>query len=229
MQRRSLLAAVPLALLLTSGCSAFEDAVPPQEAIDTAEAAFVDAGSVAFDLKQSAIPKGRNGVSAANGNGVIDKDTPKFRGQVTGVINGNSAGVEIIAVDDETWMSFFTKDFNPVNMADLGAPNPAEFFRTGSGVDSILASTTDLKEGEAVRNGDTVLQEYTGVVPAEEVVRLFGLGESETEFDVEYGIEPESGQVRSVVIAGNFYEEKETTFTLEITDYGKAVDITAPE
>lgn len=229
MRRRSFLAAVPVAALLATGCSVFEETTPPDEALATAQETFVDAGSVSFDLKQSAIPKGRNGVSAASGSGIIDPKTPKFRGQVTGVINGNSAGVEIIAVDTKTWMSFFTEDFNPVDMADLGSPNPAEFFRAGSGVDQILATTTDVEAGDQVRDGKTVLQEYTGTVPAADIQRLFNLGETATEFDVTYGIEPESGQLRAVTIAGDFYKEKPTTFTLDLKDYGKDVEITAPK
>lgn len=126
-------------------------------------------------------------------------------------------------------MSFFTQDFNRVDMSDLGSPNPAEFFRAGSGVDQILETTTDVEAGDQVRDGKTVLQEYTGTVPAEDIQRLFNLGTSATEFDVVYGIEPESGELRSVVIEGDFYEEKPTTFTLDLKDYGKDVEITAPE
>ena len=228
MRRRSLLAAVPLVLTLTAGCSAFEEATPPKEALDTARTTYVDSGTVAFDLKSSAIPKGRNGVSAANGSGIVDKTTPKFQGQVTGVIDGASAGVEIIAIDDKTWMSFFTKDFNPVDMKDLGAPNPAEFFRTGSGVDQILENTEDAKAGEKTRDGDTVLQEYTGTVPKADIERLFGLAEGGDTFDVTYGIEPDSGELRQVEITGDFYKESETTYTLELSDYGKDVEITKP-
>lgn len=231
MRSRTLLATLPLAVALTlaAGCSAFEDAAPPKEALDKARTTFVDAGTVGFDLKQSAIPKGRNGVSAAVGSGVIDEDSPRFQGQVTGIIDGASAGVEIIAVDEQTWMSFFTKDFNPVDMADLGAPNPAEFFRSGSGVDQVLEHSTDMVAGEKKRSGETVLQEYTGTVPAADIQRLFELGQGATEFDVTYGIEPESGQLRSVVIAGDFYKESPTTFTLKIKDYGQDVEITEPK
>ena len=229
MRRRTLLVSLPLVLGLVGGCSAFEEATPPGEALDTAQTKFVEAGSVSFDLNHSAIPKGRNGVSAAEGSGIIDKDTPKFKGQVTGVIDGNSAGVEIIAVDDKTWMSFFTKDFNRVKMSDLGAPNPAEFFRTGTGVDQVLEHTEGATEGEQTRDGDTVLQEYTGTIPAEDIQRLFELGEDADDFDVTYGIEPDSGELRSVVIKGDFYEEEPTEFTLEISDYGKDVTINAPK
>ena len=228
MRRRSVLAAVPLALTLVAGCSAFEEATPPTEALDKARTIYVDSGTVTFDLKSSAIPKGRNGVSAANGSGIVDKTTPKFQGQVTGVIDGASAGVEIIAIDDKTWMSFFTKDFNPVDMKDLGAPNPAEFFRTGSGVDQILENTEDAKAGEKTRDGDTVLQEYTGTVPKADIERLFGLAEGGDTFDVTYGIEPDSGELRQVEITGDFYKESETTYTLRLKDYGKNVEITKP-
>ena len=231
MRPRTVLATLSLAatLTLSAGCSAFEDTTPPQEAIEKARTAFVDAGTVGFELKQSGIPKGRNGVSAADGSGIIDADSPRFQGQVTGVIDGTPAGVEIIAVDERTWMSFFTKDFNPVDMADLGAPNPAEFFRAGSGVDQVLEHTRDAEAGERKRSGDTVLQEYTGTIPKADIQRLFELGEGSDEFDVTYGIEPDSGQLRSVVIEGDFYKEKPTTFTLEITDYGKDVTITEPK
>lgn len=228
MRRRSLLAAVPLVLTLTAGCSAFEEATPPKEALETARTTYVDSGTVAFDLKSSAIPKGRNGVSAASGSGIVDKTTPKFQGQVTGVIDGASAGVEIIAVDDKTWMSFFSKDFNPVDMKDLGAPNPAEFFRTGSGVDQILEHTEGATAGEKTRDGDTVLQEYTGTVPKADIERLFGLAEGGGDFDVTYRIEPDSGELRQVEITGDFYKESETTYTLELSDYGKDVEITKP-
>lgn len=229
MRRRTLLVSLPLTLGLLSGCSAFEDAEPPGKALDKAESTFVDAGSVSFELEHSAIPKGRNGVSAAEGSGIIDKKEPKFQGQVTGVIDGNSAGVEIVAVDDQTWMSLFTKDFNKVDMADIGAPNPAEFFRPGTGVDQIIAHTENAKAGEETRDGDTVLQEYSGTVPAKDIQKLFGIGEKAKEFDVTYGIEPDSGELRTVEIRGDFYEEKPTEFTIDISDYGDDVEIDTPK
>lgn len=228
MRRRTLLALAPLALVTTVGCSALDQAAPPEEALQTASARFEEAGTVKFDLKHSAIPKGRNGVSAATGSGVVDKTTPKFQGQVTGVIKGSTASVEIIAIDDETWMSFFTKDFNPVDMKDLGAPNPATFFRPGSGVGKVIDDTTEAQAGEKKREGKVVLQTYTGKVPAATIQELFLLGDKAETFDVSYGIEPESGELRRAEITGEFYEGATTTFTLQVTDYGTTVDITKP-
>lgn len=234
MRRRALLALVP-AVLLAAGCTSSSstspsstEAMSPDEVKSKASQAFDNAGAVHIDLESSGLPKGRDGVSRATGDGVVSADRPAFNGEISGVIQGSPAGVELIAIDDKTWMSFFTKDFNPVDMADLGAPNPAEFFRTGSGVDQILAHTSDATAGERTRSGDTVLQEYTGTIPKEDITRLFNLGEGRETFDVTYGIEPDSGELRSVKITGDFYKETETTFTLTLKDYGKSVQIDEP-
>ena len=73
-----------------------------------------------------------------------------------------------------------------------------------------------------------MLQEYTGTIPKEDITRLFNLGEGRETFDVTYGIEPDSGELRSVKITGDFYKETETTFTLTLKDYGKSVQIDEP-
>lgn len=229
MRRRTLLALVPIALAVPLvGCSG-TDTAPPEEALTTAQQRFEETSGVAFDLKHSAIPKGHDGVAAATGTGLVDTDSPRFQGQVTGVIDGNQAGVDLIAVGDETWMSFFSQDYNPVEMSDLGAPNPANFFRPGEGVGKILADTTGATAGEQRREGDLVLRTYTGTVPADTIAGLFLLGEEADTFDVTYGIEPESGELRHATIEGEFYEGSTTTFTLTISDYGTTTEITAPE
>ena len=54
------------------------------------------------------------------------------------------------------------------------------------------------------------------------------LAEGGEDFDVTYGIEPDSGELRQVEITGDFYKESETTYTLELSEYGKDVEITKP-
>ena len=229
MLRRTALALVPLAVVAgAAGCSRTPDAAPPDQALSTAKQRLDEASTVHVELTSQGVPKGKNGVTAAKGDGIVSATQPKFEGEVTATIQGNNGAVRIIAIGEKTWMSFFTKDFNPVDMADLGAPNPAEFFRTGSGVDQILEHTEVATAGEKTRDGDTVLQEYTGTVPKADIERLFGLAEGGDTFDVTYGIEPDSGELRQVEITGDFYKESETPYTLELSDYGKDVESTKP-
>ena len=46
--------------------------------------------------------------------------------------------------------------------------------------------------------------------------------------EVEHTTTPDSGELRSVKITGDFYKETETTFTLTLKDYGKSVQIDEP-
>ena len=73
-----------------------------------------------------------------------------------------------------------------------------------------------------------ILQEYSGTLPATSVQRLFLLGEDADSFDVTYGIEPESGEVRRAEIVGEFYESHTMTFTVTLSDYGKSVTVDEP-
>lgn len=227
MRRRTLLALVPVALLLP-GCSAFQDATPPAEAQKTAQERFDNAGALHIELQSSGLPKGRDGVSKASGDGVVSADRPAFTGEISGVIQGSPAGIELIAVGEKTWMSFFTKDFNPIDMSTLGAPNPAEFFRPGTGIGQLITETDGLTAGEQAREGKVVLQEYTGTLPAASVQRLFLLGKDADTFDVTYGIEPDSGEVRRAEIVGEFYKGHTMTFTVNLSDYGKSVTVDEP-
>ncbi len=228
MRRRSVLALVPLTIFVAGGCSAFGSATPPDEALATAQIKLAESDAVTIDLSNSGIPKGHNGVSKATGTGIISATEPKFKGQITGVIKGNPAGVELIAIGDKTWMSFFSKDFNPIDMADLSAPNPADLFHPETGVGRILTKTTDAAAGDKSRDGKVVLQSYTGKVPASEIQALLLLGDAAETFDVTYGIEPESGELRTAKITGEFYEGHTSTFTLKLSDYGKTIDIPTP-
>ncbi len=227
MRRRPLIALLPLALLLPA-CSGGEEAAAPADAMRTAQERFEQAGGVHIELSSSGLPQGQDGVSKASGDGSVDAKTPAFSGEVTGVIDGTAASVEIIAVGAKTWMSFFSSDFNPVDMSDLGAPNPAEFFRTGSGVGQVVAESTGVTAGERTRDGDVVLQSYTGSVPAKPVQDLFLLGEDADTFEVTYGVEPGSGELRTAEITGEFYAGETTTYTVDLSEYGKDVTVEPP-
>lgn len=231
MRRRALLASavlIPFTIAVTAACSGGTEAKPPAEAMKTAQQKLETAKAVTIDLRAD-LPKGVNGVSRANGTGIIDEKDPKFKGQVTGVIKGNPAGVDLIAIDDKTWITFFTKDYTEIDIEkELSAPNPAELFRPSSGVATLLPATTNVKAGEQERNGQAVLQRYTGTLPAAPIQKLLMLGDDAETFDVTYGVDVESEELRSVVITGEFYPGESTTFTLNLSGYGKTVDIQAP-
>lgn len=232
MRRRLVLAVAGLSLpLALAGCSGEEKPVgqDPAAAIATAKTKLDGAKAVALDLKSSiAIPSGSNGVSAAKGTGLIDPMTPKFKGTVSAVVNGTPATVDMVAIGDKTWMSLFTPNLVPVDLEDLGAPNPGLLFKPDTGLSSLLAKATGPAAGPEERFGKEVLQTYTAKIPGAVIRDLLRLGDAKTTFDAAFGVLPATGELRQAKVTGAFYEGVTSTYTVVLTDYGKTIDIQQP-
>jgi lipoprotein LprG len=158
---------------------------------------------------------------------VIEDDVIKFEGEFQGTLDGVAATIGILAIGDETYMKAFTPDYEPVDLATLGVPNPTAFFDPETGVASLLAATTDLAEGEEVREGSEILREITGTLPGESVEALLNLGGPGRSFDVAYGL-TEDNELRTAELRGEFWEGSTSVYTMLLTDYGQVVTIEAP-
>ena len=229
MLRRTALALVPLAVVAgAAGCSRTPEAAPPDRALSTAKQRLDEASTVHVELTSQGVPKGKNGVTAAKGDGIVSATQPKFEGEVTATIQGNNGAVRIIAIGEKTWMSFFTEEYNPIDLSELGAPNPSGFFVPEKGLSRLLTETTGVSAGEAKRQGDTVLQTYFGTLPGAPVDDLLGLGDGKGTFQVTYGIDQASGELRTADISGPFWAGSTSTYTVKLSDYGKPVTIETP-
>lgn len=230
MRRRTVLISAPL-IMLAAACTGEKSEqkakADPQKLISQATTTFADAKSVSFTLESDGVPKDVNGVSAADGSGIIDATEPKFAGKITGRVKGLSGTLDVIAVGAEVWMKFFTPGYEPVDLATLGAPNPATFFHPTNGLPSLMAATTGLKAGEQKRQGKDVVTEVTGKLPAAPVQTLLNLGDGTGEYDAVYGI-TDSGQLRTIKVSGDFYEGASSTYSFVVKDYGKSVEINRP-
>lgn len=229
MRRRSLLAALISLPIALSACTGESKPQDPTAALAKAKATFDTAKAVTIDLASSIdIPSGHNGVKGAKGTGIIDATTPKFKGQVTAVVNGTPATVDMVSIGAKSWMSLFTPKLAPVDLADLGAPTPSSFFDPATGLSQMLAKATDARATGEQRYGKEVLQTYAAQLPGSLIKALLRLGKDGTTFDAVFGIEPASGQLRQAKVTGNFYEGISSTYSVVLTDYGKSIDIPRP-
>ncbi|HHU10320.1 MAG TPA: LppX_LprAFG lipoprotein [Intrasporangiaceae bacterium] len=231
MRRRTLLSAAVLALTVAaSGCSGGTDepaAATPEEQLTTARTIFDDADAVTIALTSTGVPSEQNGVRSATGTGVIDGDTIKFAGDFEGRVAGISATVGIICIGADAYMKMFTPDYTPVDLDDLGAPNPTTFFAPETGIASLLDATTDVAPGGRLREGREILHEVTGTLPGEKVEALLRLGGPGRTFDVTYGL-TDTNELRTAVVKGEFFDGVESTYRLLLTDYGKTMPIDTP-
>jgi lipoprotein LprG len=232
MRRRPLapvVAVAAAAAVVLTGCSGTEVAqsAPPAERLEDARAALDAAGSVSLDLSSRDVPPRENGVTAAQGQGVVSEAEPKFKGTITGTIEGVAGTVEVIAVGDTTWMKFFTPDYEETDLTALGAPNPATFFHPGDGISSLLTATEDPVAGEDAREGQEVLSTISGTLPGAQVTDLLHLGDGTGSYQVTYGL-TENDQLRTATLTGPFFPDTTSTYLLVITEYGSPVEIDRP-
>ena len=226
---RPLAAVLVAAALATAGCSeaGVAQTSPPDERLEDASAALDAAGSVTLDLSSRDVPERENGVTAAQGQGVISEEEPKFRGTITGTIEGVPGTIEVVAIGETTWMKFFTPEYEEADLESLGAPNPAMFFHPGDGISSMLPATQDPQPGPDVREGSEVLGTITGALPGATISQVLGLGDGTGTFDAVYGL-TENDQLRTATLTGPFFDGATSTYTLVISDYGSPVEITRP-
>lgn len=221
--------ATTAALTLTAGCSSTPEtpAVTPEAALSSAAAELVAAGFVKLSLTSADMPSDRNGVAEAIGTGEFSTTEPKFAGTIQGRVGGVTANLEIIAIGDRAWWKLFTPEYTEADLAGVGAPNPAGFFHPTSGLPSLVTAATDLTVGKDTRLGKDILTTYTGNLPGSVIKDLLYLGDGTGTFEATYGVTTD-GQLRQAVVTGPFYEGTTSTYTLQMTDHGRAATITAP-
>lgn len=225
MRLRFILAATML--LVATGCSGTSEASDPEGTLSAAHDSFASASSVTITLTSEDVPKSSEGVTAADGVGAFDATTPKFKGTVTGKLQGVAGDFDVIAIGDEMWVKFFTPGYVPLDLEATGVLNPATLFNPMTGLPSVLENTTEIAAAEQQRDGEDVLDIVTGNLTGELVYSLLKLGEPGSTFDVTYGITAD-GELRKAVLTGEFFPGDTSTYTFLVKDYGTPVDIERP-
>src|SRR5690606_26746405 len=100
----------------------------PAQRLAAAQQRIEQAEAITIDLSSTGVPGGVNGVQSATGTGVIDGDTVRFEGEFQGRVSGITANAGILAIGEDAYMKLFTPDYEPVDLSELGAPNPTAFF-----------------------------------------------------------------------------------------------------
>ena len=221
--------ALTFSALALVGCSSGDDAGPkegtPAEQLAAARANLEQSPAVNFTLSATDLPSKAIGVSGAKGTGVFTP--PSFEGTLKATIAGVTGTVEVIAVEQDVYMKFFTPGSNKIDPATYGAPNPAQLFNKQTGITSLIGKTQAPKKAGQVRQGSDVLTTFTGTVPGDAVADLFVIGVRSKTFDVTYGITSQK-QLRTVVLKGPFYEGSTSTYSLSLTNLATPVAITRP-
>jgi len=221
--------ALTLVALALVGCSSGDKSPAkegtPTEQLAAARANLEKSPAVNFTLEATGLPSKAVGVSGAKGTGAFTP--PSFKGTLDATIAGVTGTVQVIAVEQDVYMKFFTPGYNKIDPATYGAPNPAQLFNKQTGITSLIGKTQAPKKGGQVREGSDVLTTFTGTVPGDAVADLFVIGVRSSTFDVTYGVTQQK-ELRTVQLKGPFYQGSTSTYSLRLTSLTQPVAITRP-
>lgn len=225
---RSLIVLALTATVAVSGCTGdSEDSEQsPSEVLAQAKTNLDETAGVHIVLSTDELPKGVNGILSADG---IGTHAPAFEGDLKVSASSVTADVEVVAVDDVVYAKLpFTTSFVEIDPADYGAPDPAAMMGTEEGLSAILTESEDVEEGEPVRDGETVLTEYTGKVPGDVVSAIIPSAAADASFEAKFTV-TEDDLLNQAVLSGPFYPDAgDVTYTIDFDEYDTEKEITAP-
>jgi lipoprotein LprG len=221
-------------LLALTACGGDEDGgsgsggdASPEEVLAAAKTELDETSGVNVTLSTEDLPDGATGILQAEGVGT---HAPAFEGSLTVAIAGGEPVVPVVAVGGKVYAVLpFTSDYQVVDPAEYGAPDPAALMSPDKGFSALLGETTGLKKGEEARGGEgnkEIFTEYSGTVPGAVVENI--IPGASGDFEATYSI-TDKDELRTAVLTGEFYEgEDAMTYTIEFDGYGTEKDITAP-
>ena len=144
---------------------------------------------------------------------------------------GATADLEVVSVDGTVYAQLpFTSGFSVVDPAQFGFGDPGALLDPETGISQLLAEAENAELGEERRVDGEVVREVTAELPGDLVEQILTSAGPEHAGATPASRSPsESGELRRAVLTGPFFDaDEDATFTLELSDFGADVEITAP-
>jgi lipoprotein LprG len=177
-------------------------------------------------LTAGELPKGVDALVEATGVGT---HAPAFEGDIKVSVNNLSLDAPVIAVEGQVFAKLpFTSEYNEVDPANYGAPDPATLMDPDTGLSAWLTALEGVEEGDETRDGNRVLTTYTGTLPGTAVAEVIPSATPKADFDATFSID-DDGRLAIAEVAGPFYGDVgDVEYTVDVSDYGTDKEITAP-
>ncbi len=220
---------VPLLVVaaVLSGCGGGEPEESADELLSRAKTTLDEAESAHFVLTSDNAPT--SGTLLVGGEGDIARPS-SFEGILQVLALGATADLEVVSVDGTVYAQLpFSTGFSVVDPAQFGFGDPGALLDPDTGISQLLAEAENAELGEERRIDSEVVREVTAELPGELVEQILTSADPSTPVDALFSIAPDSGELRRAVLTGPFFSaDDEATYTLELSDFGADVDITAP-
>jgi len=223
----ALLALAMLAGPLMTGCGGDSSSESAPDLLARAKRTLDAADSAHFVLDSEGAPD--TGTVLTGGEGDIARPS-SFEGTLKVNALGSALDLKVVSVDGTVYAQLpFTTSYSVVDPAQFGFGDPGALLDPDTGISQLLAKAEDAKLGEEKRVGGEVVQEVTAQIPGDLVEQILTSQDPSTPVDARFSIEPKTGELRRAELTGPFYAaDQDATFTLQLSDFGADVQITAP-
>jgi lipoprotein LprG len=229
-QRRMVTALLSLALLAApalTGCGSDEPEESASDLLARAKTTLDDADSAHFVLDSEGAPE--SGTLLMGGEGDIARPA-SFEGTLKVRALGSTLDLSVVSVDGTVYAQLpFTSTFSVVDPAAFGFGDPGALLDPETGISQLLGSAESATLGEERRVDGEVVREVTAELPGDLVEQILTSADPSTPVQARFSIATETGELRRAELTGPFYTAgDDATFTLDLSDFGADVEITAP-
>jgi hypothetical protein len=228
--RRAALPVLALAALagpVLAGCGGDGGgAESPDELLDQARTTLDETQTVHFVLTSDGAPG--TGTLLLGGEGDVARPA-SFAGVLHVQAAGSSLDLPVVSVDGTVYAQIpFTEGYSVVDPADYGFGDPGALLDPDTGISSLLSAAEDAELGDERRVAGEVVREVTVSIPGERVEEVLTSADPSRPVAARMSIASDSGQLLRAELTGPFFSADDSTFILELSDYGADVEITAP-
>jgi lipoprotein LprG len=221
--------AVPLLALgaLLAGCSGGGDSESAPDLLAHAKHTLDETDSAHFVLSSEGAPE--TGTSLVGGEGDIARPS-SFDGTLQVSAAGSALDLAVVSVDGTVWAQLpFTSGFTEIDPAQFGFGDPGALLDPDTGISQLLAKAESAELGEERRVDGEVVREVTADLPGDLVEQILTSADPSQPVKARFSIVADSGELRRAELTGPFFTAgDDATYTLELSDFGADVDITAP-
>jgi hypothetical protein len=217
-----------LVAMVLAGCSGGGDSESAPDLLAHAKHTLDEAKTLHFVLISSdKAPE--TGTELFGGEGDVARPA-SFDGTLQVSASGSVLDLDVVSVDGTVWAQLpFTSGFTEVDPAQFGFGDPGALLDPDTGISQLLAQAESPKLGDERRVGGEVVREVTANLPGDLVEQILTSADPSKPVRAKLSIAVDSGELRRAELTGPFFTaEDDATYTLELSDFGADVEITAP-
>ncbi|MBM7808136.1 lipoprotein LprG [Geodermatophilus bullaregiensis] len=221
------LAAVATAVPLLAGCGGGEPEETADQLLARARTTLDEASSLHFVLTSQGAPT--TGTELVGGEGDVARPA-SFQGTLQVLAAGSALDLAVVSVDGTVYAQLpFTTGYSVVDPAQFGFGDPGTLLDPGTGISQLLADADSAELGEERRVDGEVVREVTAELPGERVEQVLTSEDPSQPVQARFSVATDSGELRRAELTGPFHTAgQDATFTIELSDFGADVEITAP-